>query len=120
MGQIKLNGMEFYAFHGCYSEERMNGNNFLVDITMDTDMEKASVSDDICDALNYALVYDIVKAEMAIRSFLLENVCRRILDKLFEHFPQLNSAEVSVAKLNPPLGGQVRSVAVSMKRDIRT
>jgi dihydroneopterin aldolase len=59
MGQIKLNEMEFYAFHGCYNEERMVGNNFLVDISMDTDMEKASRSDNLHDALNYAQVYDI-------------------------------------------------------------
>ena len=83
MGQIRLNGMEFYAYHGCYRDEQLIGNNFLVDITMDTDMEKASKSDDLCDALNYAEVYEIVKQEMSIRSFLLENVSSRILNKLF-------------------------------------
>jgi dihydroneopterin aldolase len=116
MGQIKLNGMEFYAFHGCYDEERVTGNTFLVDITMDTDMEKASKSDNLCDALNYAQVYDIVKDIMYIRSYLLENVSSRILDRLFEHFPQLNFAEVSVSKLNPLINGQVKSVTVCQKR----
>ena len=52
MGQIQLNGMEFYAYHGCYQEEQVIGNHFLVDITMDTDMEKVSNSDDLGDALN--------------------------------------------------------------------
>jgi dihydroneopterin aldolase len=116
MGQIKLNGMEFYAFHGCYDEERMTGNNFTVDITIDTDMQKAAKSDNICDALNYAQVYALVKDVMSIRSYLLENVCSRILDKLFDSFRQLNSVEVSVAKLNPPLGGPVKSVTVCQKR----
>ena len=116
MGQIRLNGMEFYAYHGCYREEQLTGNNFVVDIAMDYDMEKASDSDDLCDALNYAEVYELVKQEMAIRSYLLEHLSRRILDKLFEQFPQLNEATVCVAKLNPPIGGQMRSVSVSQRR----
>jgi dihydroneopterin aldolase len=116
MGQIRLNGMEFYAYHGCYREEQVIGNHFLVDITMDADMKEASHSDDLRDALNYAEVYELVKHEMAIRSHLLEHVSARILNRLFEEFPQLNRAEVCVAKLNPPIGGQMRSVSVSQQR----
>ena len=113
MGQIRLNGMEFYAYHGCYPEEQLTGNHFLVDLTMDTDMGKASKTDDLNDALNYAEVYELVKQEMAIRSNLLEHLSARILNRLFERFPQLERAEVSVSKLNPPVGGQIRSVSVS-------
>ena len=116
MGQIRLNRMEFYAYHGCYQEEQVIGNHFLVDITMDTNMEKVSASDDLDDALNYAEVYKLVEQEMTVRSCLLEHVSARILDKLFERFPQLNMAEVCVAKLNPPIGGKIKSVSVSQQR----
>jgi len=116
MGQIKLNGMEFYSYHGCHIEEQQTGNTFIVDITIDTDMEMASDTDNIYDALNYVDVYEIVKKEMAIRSCLLEHVSGRILDRLFESFPQIKSAEVSVAKLFPPVGGKVQSAAIIQKR----
>ena len=115
MGQIRLNGMEFFAYHGCYSEEQLTGNHFVVDVTMDYNMEKASYSDDLFDALNYAEAYELVKQEMAIRSHLLEHLSSRILDRLFERFPQLNEAEVCVAKLNPPIGGEMKSVSVSQQ-----
>jgi len=115
MGEIRLNGMKFFAYHGCYHEEQLNGNHFLVDITMDTDMSKPSESDDLNDALNYAEVYEIVKQEMSIRSQLLEHLSRRILDKLFERFPQLEEALVCVAKINPNIGGEMQSVNVSQK-----
>jgi dihydroneopterin aldolase len=118
MGQIRLNGMEFFAFHGCLHEEQVTGNNFLVDIAMDYDMEKASNSDDLPDALNYAEVYELVKKEMLIRSHLLEHLCSRILNRLFECFPQLNSAEVCVAKQNPPIGGKMENVSVSQKKSL--
>ena len=113
MGQIRLNGMEFYAYHGCHREEQLTGNHFLVDIAMDTNMDVASKSDDLRDALNYAEVYELVKQEMAVRSHLLEHVSARILGRLFERFPLLERAEVCVTKLNPPVGGQMRSVSIS-------
>jgi len=108
--------MEFYAYHGCYREEQLTGNNFVVDIAMDYDMDKASDSDDLCDTLNYAEAYELVRQEMAVRSHLMEHLCRRILDRLFERFQQLNEAEVCVAKLNPPIGGQMQSVSVRQRR----
>ena len=116
MGQIRLNGMEFYAYHGCYREEQLTGNNFVVDITMDYDMEKASNSDDLRDALNYAEAYELVKQEMSIRSYLLEHLSSRILDRLFERFPQLREATVYIAKLNPPIDGPMQNVSVSQQR----
>ena len=116
MGQIRLNGMEFYAYHGCYLEEQLTGNHFLVDLVMDIEMEKASKTDDLHDALNYAEVYELVKQEMSIPSHLLEHVSARILDKLFGRFPQLERVEVCVSKLNPPIGGQVGSVSISQQR----
>jgi dihydroneopterin aldolase len=117
MGKIRLSDMEFYAYHGCYHEEQLTGNHFLVDIMMDVDMERASKSDDLSDALNYAEVYELVTQEMAIQSYLLEHVSARILDKLFERFPQLNQAEVCVSKLNPPVSGKMRSVSVTQQRN---
>ena len=116
MGQIRMNSMSFYACHGCYRQEQLTGNHFTVDISMDYDMEKASVSDDLCDALDYAEAYELVKREMNIRSHLLERLCRRILDRLFEHFPQLSEATVRVEKLNPPIDGQMKGVSACLRR----
>ena len=116
MGQIRLNGMEFYAYHGWYPEEQRTGNQFLVDVVMDIGMGKASKTDDLNDALNYAEVYELVKQEMSVPSHLLEHVSARILDKIFKQFPQLERVEVCVSKLNPPVGGQVKSVSVSQQR----
>ena len=118
MGKIYLKGMEFYAFHGCCPEEQIAGNDFIVDIVIDYDMEKASKSDNLCDALNYAEGYELVDNEMFKRSNLLENVCRRILDRLFGRFNNMNWAEVSVAKLNPPIGGKTQSVTVCMQKKL--
>lgn len=116
MGVIRLEGMEFFAYHGCYEAEQIVGNRFLVDLSMETDITVPSQSDDLQDALNYARAYEIVKEQIQIRSNLLEHVAGRILDALHEIFPQLKKATVKVSKLYPPVGGQVRSVSVEMTK----
>ena len=116
MGIIRIEGMEFYAYHGCYEAEQIVGNKYLVDLTMEADVSLPSISDDINDALNYHQAYKVVKKEMQIRSNLLENVAKRIIDSLYEKFPQLKKATIKVTKLNPPIGGQLKGVSVELTK----
>jgi dihydroneopterin aldolase len=116
MGLIHLEDLEFYAYHGCYKEEQIAGTRFMVNLTLETNMEKAAITDDISDALNYQFVYDLVKQEMAIKSHLLENVAQRILDALFKRFSQLEHAVVKISKMNPPMGGTMKCVSVEIAR----
>jgi len=116
MGLIHLDDMEFYAYHGCFKEEQTAGNWFFVNLTLDTDMTKPSMSDNISDALNYQVAYQLVKTEMAVPSHLLEHVAERILKSLFARFEQLERASVKVSKMNPPMGGRMKSVSVEISK----
>ena len=116
MGIIRIEQMEFYSYHGHYEEERIVGNRFLVDLSMESDCVKASQSDDLKDALDYQKAYELVKEQMKYKSYLLEHIAGRILDSLFIHFPELDKAEVKVSKLNPPMGGKINAVSVELSR----
>ncbi len=116
MGVIKLNDMEFYAYHGCFKEETLVGNYFCVDITIETDTTIPELTDNIEDALNYVLVYEAVAKEMAIPSKLVENVAKRSMDAIYATFPtQIKHLEITIAKKNPPLGIKMGSVSVTLK-----
>lgn len=116
MGMIQLENMEFYANHGCYKEEQIVGNQFLVDLTLHTNCDLPRQSDNIEDALNYLKVYEFIKEEMDIKSHLLEHVAGRILDRLYKEFNQIDKATVKVRKMNPPLGGKLESVSVTLSK----
>lgn len=116
MGLIHLDDMEFYAYHGCFKEEQTAGNWFLVNLTLETDMRKPSATDNISDALNYQVVYQLVKAEMAVPSHLLEHVAERIISALFSEFKQLERTTVKISKMNPPMGGRMKSVSVEISK----
>jgi 7,8-dihydroneopterin aldolase/epimerase/oxygenase len=116
MGLIEIENMEFYAFHGHYREEQLIGNRFLVNVHITTFTDKAARSDQLKDTLNYQLVYDTVKEEMMKKSHLLENVAGRILDQLYERFSTIGKATVKISKMNPPMGGNIEKVSVTLTR----
>ncbi|MBM3435533.1 MAG: dihydroneopterin aldolase [Bacteroidetes bacterium] len=119
MAKISLTGMEFHAFHGCFKEEQIIGNNFMVDLIFETKTEKPEISDDLKDTIDYSKVYKIVKNEMEITSKLLEHVARRILNVLSKAYPQIIFAELTVSKMNPPVGGKVDRVSVTLNSNQR-
>ena len=117
MGVIEIEGMEFYAFHGHYEEEKKVGNKFIIDISFEGDCEKAAFSDNISDAINYQIAYKTVKKEvLEIKSDLLENLAQRILDSLYKNLPEIKKAKVKVKKMNPQMGGKIKSVSVTLSK----
>ena len=116
MGTIEIKDMEFYAYHGCFAEEQIVGNKFLVDLTLEVDCDKAKISDNINDAVNYQIAYEIIKEEMEQKSHLLENIAHRILKNLFKKLNGILIARVKVSKINPPLGGRIGNVNVTLTK----
>jgi dihydroneopterin aldolase len=116
MGRIEITNMEFYAYHGHYQEEQIVGNKFLVDLSIETDLEPAARSDSLKDALNYQQAYMIVEREMKVKSQLMEHIAGRILDALYREMTGILRATVKVSKMNPPVGGRVERVSVTMTR----
>ena len=117
LGQIFIEDMEFFVFHGHYDEEKFAGNRFVVSIYLWTDTSKAEKSDNLDDALNYQVVYAIISDIMKnTKSNLVENLASNILDAIFQRFPELQKARIRIAKLNPPMGGKIGKVGVEIEK----
>ncbi|WP_166386838.1 dihydroneopterin aldolase [Polaribacter sp. 11A2H] len=116
MGIIQVNNIKLYAFHGCLDEEGKIGSEYSVDIEIKADLKKSSRTDELTDTVDYVHLNRIIKEEMAIRSKLLEEVAQRILDRTFKEIPMVKKAKVSVAKINPPIGGNVEEVVIILTK----
>lgn len=116
MGAILVEGIKLYAYHGCLEEEAKIGADYIVDVIMETDFSTAASTDSLSNTIDYVRVYEIVKQEMAIRSKLIEHVGKRILDNLKSEFTTLQTAQVKVTKLNPPMNGNVEKVSIIVKQ----
>lgn len=113
MGVITVSGIQLYAYHGCMEEEAKIGSNYEVDVVLEADLSEAAATDELLHTVDYVSVNRIVTEQMAVRSKLLEHVAKRIIDQLSTHHPEIISMEVSVAKLSPPINGNVERVVVT-------
>jgi dihydroneopterin aldolase len=53
---------------------------------------------------------------MSVTSHLLENVAKRVLDSLYSQSESIIKAEIKISKMNPPMGGEIEKVSVTMSR----
>jgi len=111
---IYLREARFHARHGVFPQERTVGGDFTVSLRVKANAALAVDHDAVDVTVNYATLYDIVKHEMSIPSDLLEHVAGRIGRAIFERFPEVPSLQVSVTKVNPPMGADCEGVGVEL------
>jgi len=113
---VSLEGMEFHAFHGFYDFEREQGNDFVVDVHVTTNFDQAAESDELEGTVNYETIYAIVKEEMQDPTKLLERLAKRMVDRMFAAFTLATCIEISIAKKNPPIDGNIKQSRITMVR----
>ena len=113
--KITLHEMRFYAYHGVFPQEQRVGNHFIVELSFWADIAESLHRDELEETISYADVYEVIKAEMAIPSRLLEHVVGRISERLFATFPRMQRIALTLSKCNPPFPGEVHSAAVTLE-----
>lgn len=113
--EIRLSDLRFRAYHGVLPQERVVGNDYCVNLSLTLSaVADAAYTDQLEGTVNYAEVYQIVQAEMAAPSALLEHVAQRILTRLFNRFDLVEKAAVEVIKINPPFSADGAKAAVRL------
>lgn len=115
---IELENMKFYAYHGHFEVEQKVGNHFLVSLLAETGVTAALHSDRLRDAVDYQQIYALVRREMEIPSHLLEHVAERITCALFKEVRGITHTRIKISKMNPPMGGEIEKVSVTLERDM--
>lgn len=117
MDTIFINGLEVFAHHGVLPEEKRDGQTFFLDIALDVPIERASVSDDLDDTVNYDEVCRIAHDAMTSHCFdLIERAGGCVCDALLAAFSLIRSVTVTVRKPFAPLCRKVDYVAVRITR----
>ncbi len=108
MDQIRISGIRSFGFHGVYPEERREGQYFLADLVLFTDLSKAGSSDLLDDATDYSKVVPDVKAIIEGDPFnLIETLAEKISEKVFGKYPLVESVEITIYKPEAPVEAAV-------------
>ncbi len=116
MGTIEVLGIRAFGCHGVLPEEQSRAQPFEVDLRLETDLDAAAASDRLEDTVDYGPLTEAVARTVELESYrLLERLADRIA-RVCISLDGVQSVEVSVRKLRPPVPVQVASVGVTLRR----
>lgn len=112
---IEINKLRIRANHGVSDQERTVGNLFEVTVRLRYPLDRAMETDNVLHTLNYAEVVALIRSEMKKPSRLLEHVVQRLYTEITHAYPNVVGGSITVAKLAPPMGEELESVAVTLE-----
>ncbi len=112
---VHLHDLQFNGFHGIHEEERILGNEYIVDASLEFH-ESAEVIKHIHDTINYVTIYNFIKKRMSIPTPLLETIVMEIGNEIYTEYPSLKSIHISIKKLHPPIEGIQGAAGVSWQK----
>lgn len=115
MDTIHIQGLRLFAYHGVNPEEKRDGQNFLLDITLSADLSRARRSDCLADTVNYAAVVKAARAAFIAQSFdLIERAAQAVCDAILEAFPLVEAVTVLLKKPEAPVSAEFDYMAVEI------
>ena len=117
MDKIIIKDLKLFAFHGVNEEEKINGQSFVLDITLWADLEKPCKSDDVEDTVSYSSVIKKVREVFTAEKYdLLEKAAQVVCDTIFATFEKVIECEVLLKKPEAPIKADFSYVAVEIRR----
>lgn len=117
MDRIVLTGLLVHAHHGVMAHEARVGQRFAIDIDLAIDLQRASISDQLQDTINYGEVAAAAARAFTARSFkLIEAAAGAVADAVIAEFPRIAEARVTVHKPHAPIAAIFEDVAVTVTR----
>ncbi|MFZ0492412.1 MAG: dihydroneopterin aldolase [Acidimicrobiia bacterium] len=115
-GTIRLTGLRVFAHHGVLPEEQVDGQEFVIDVTVDMDLKRAVESDELAFTVDYGALADRIRRRVSEERWnLIERVAGRVVDLVLED-ERVEAVEVTVHKPNAPIGAEFDDVSVSIRR----
>ena len=117
--RITLTGLRVRGHHGVFEHERRDGQDFLVDITVWIDLDRAAASDDLADTLHYG---ELAERAAAIVGGpprnLIEAVAGEIAADVMRD-ERVHAVEVTLHKPSAPIPLAFADVSVTARRSRR-
>jgi dihydroneopterin aldolase len=114
---ITIKGIEGFGYHGVFDFEKRDGQQFIVDLEIEIDLQKASTSDELGDTVDYSLFTRIAQEEIEGKSLnLIEALAGAIADRIKAQSSKVIAVRVTVHKPKAPVSESVADIAVTIRR----
>ena len=115
MDAIIIEGLKVDTVVGCFNWERQIIQPLILDLTLQTNLEQASNSDELEDTMNYAEICEIsAKVIQEAQPKLIEHAAKLVINALFTQFSAIESIIITIRK--PAIIPQANSVGIRLER----
>ncbi len=115
MDKIKIYGLSFFAYHGVFEEEKITGQEFIIDCEYEIDT--SGCNDELEKTVNYGQCsMDIVEFCTNNRFDLLETLAGNLAKYLLKKYRLMNSLTITVHKPNAPIPLKFADVTLTISR----
>lgn len=113
--KVLIQDLELEASIGVFDWEKKIKQRLVFNLELSCDFAKASETDNIEDAVNYAQVCEEIESLLSLKHYqLLEYLAERVCHQLFDSFP-ISAIQLSIYK--PEAVSKTKSVGVSVFRE---
>ena len=115
--RIEIRGLRVHGHHGVLPAERRDGQTFVVDALLETDLAPAGASDALMDAVDYASVVESLSSIIAGEPVdLIETLAERLAAACLAD-PRVVAVEIAVHKPDAPVLAAVDDIVVRISRN---
>lgn len=116
LDRISLVGLRVFGRHGVLPQERLDGQEFLIDVALGVDTAAAAAADDLSLTVDYSQLADRLAAIASGEPVaLIETLAARLAAACLAD-PGVQEVDVTVHKPHAPVGRPLRDVSVAIHR----
>jgi dihydroneopterin aldolase len=117
LDKIIIKGLKVFAYHGVNPEEKRDGQQFILDVTLYLSLLRACRSDDLNDTVSYAAASKTVIRTMTEAKYdLIERAAQRVAEQLLAEYNTVEKVEVLLKKPEAPVKAEFDYMAVQIMR----
>ncbi len=116
MDKIIINGLKIFGYHGVNPEEKRDGQNFVLDVTILKDLKKPGFTDNLNDTVSYSKVIKTINKVFNEEKYdLIEKVAQKVAESIL-HCYDVEEVKVLLKKPEAPMKAEFNYVAVEVTR----
>ena len=117
MDKILIKGLKLLAYHGVNPEEKENGQDFIFDIELYVNMNKACHSDNVEDTVSYAKVVKTVRRVFTAQKYdLLERCAEVTAQAILDEYSEVLRVDLTLKKPQAPVKAEFEYMGVNIVR----
>ncbi|WP_309081688.1 dihydroneopterin aldolase [Zhihengliuella sp.] len=116
--RIALTGITATGHHGVFDHEKRDGQPFVVDLVLHTDIRPAAAADDLALTTDYGKAAELVRDRIEGGPHdLIETLTQGIADAILAVFRTVSAVDVTVHKPQAPIPVPFGDVSISIHRE---